>query len=131
MIPSYRNTEYGIEKYHYEVEIYFNTFQVFEPYSHIEKFESENLLESRQNAFKRYEILLAMVQRQGYFFLPFASQEDFVQGENACYSAYLFLVEEIDGEEELFIIQGENEKTTIDALKSEKEIFERLKIGQS
>jgi hypothetical protein len=131
MIPSYRNTEYSIEKYHYEVEIFFNTFEVFEPYSHIEKFESENLLESRQNAFKRYEILLAMVERQGYFFLPFARREDFVQGENACYSAQLFLVEDIDGEEELYVIQGEDETTTIDALKSEKEIFERLKTSQS
>lgn len=131
MIPSYRNTDHGLVKYHYEVEIYFNTFEVYEPYSHIEKFENDNLLESRQNAFKRYEILLAMVERQGYFFLPFARREDFVQGENACYSAQLFLVEDIDGEDELYVIQGEDEKTTIDALKSEKEIFERLKISKS
>jgi hypothetical protein len=88
-------------------------------------------MESRQNAFERYEILLAMVERQGHFFLPFARQEDFVQGENASYSAKLFLVEDIEGEEELYIIQGEDEKTTIDALKSEKEIFESLKISQS
>ncbi len=131
MIPSYRNTENGLVKYHYEVEIYFNTFEVYEPYSHIEKFECDNLMESRQNAFERYEILLAMVERQGHFFLPFARQEDFVQGENASYSAQVFLVEDIDGEEELYVIQGEDEKTTIDALKSEKEIFERLKISKS
>ena len=46
-------------------------------------------------------------------------------------SAQVCLVEDIDGEEELYVIQGEDEKTTIDALKSEKEIFERLKISQS
>ena len=131
MIPSFRKTNNGLEKYHYEVEIFFNTFEVFEPYSHIEKFEHENLLEARNKAFERYDILLSMVQKQGRFFLPFASQEKFVQGENACFSAQLFLVEENDCDEELYIIHGENEKTTIEALKCEKEIFERLTTSQN
>lgn len=72
IIPSFVISDSGLEKYHYEIEIYFNTFEEFAPYSHLEKFESDNLLEAREKAFERYEILLSMVQKQGRFFLPFA-----------------------------------------------------------
>ena len=126
MIPSYRNTQKGLELYHYEVEIYFNTYNEFAPYSHIEKFESGNLLEAREKAFERYEILLSMVQKQGRFFLPFASPENFVKGENASWAAFIMLIEKNGEEEEIYTIKGQDEKTTLEALNSEKEIFERL-----
>lgn len=132
MIPSFRKADQGLINYHFEVEIYFNTFEEFAPYSHIEKFESDNLLEARERAFQRYEILLSMVQKQGRFFLPFASRENFVKGENASYLAQIYLIEEIRGEiDEIYIIRGGDEKTTLEALQSEKEIFVRLSVSQN
>ena len=127
MIKSILKTNGITESFYYLVEVYISTFNVYESYVHSEVIRSEDLMEAREKAHKRREELISNLEKQGMFFLPFASQQNFVQGENACYSVDLFLIHDIDGEEEIHTIIGHGDCSSISALKFEKDIFERLK----
>jgi hypothetical protein len=127
MIKSILKTKGITESFYYLVEVYISTFNVYESYVHSEVIRCEDLMEAREKAHKRREELISNLEKQGMFFLPFASQQNFVQGENACYSVDLFLIHDIDGEEDIHAIIGHGDCSSISALKFEKEIFERLK----
>lgn len=131
MVKSILKTNGIRESFYYLVEVYISTFNVYESYVHSEEIRCEDLMEAREKAYKRREELILKLEEQGMFFLPFASQENFVQGENACYSVDLFLIQDIDGEEEIHTIIGHGDCSTTEALQFEKQIFERLKISQS
>jgi hypothetical protein len=125
-------TELGIEKFHYEVEIFISTFGAYESYSHTEEFADENLKKAKFQALKRAQELELILKQQGMFFLPFASPDEFILGKNACYSISVSLIQEFDDEDiEIHTIEGEDLCTTEEALLFESEIFDQLAINQN
>jgi hypothetical protein len=53
MKKAFLKTESGIEKFHYEVEVFISTFGAYESYSHSEEFADENLQKAKFQALKR------------------------------------------------------------------------------
>ena len=116
----------GKDQYYYRVDVFITTFNVFEPYVHTEIFENDNLHQARENALLRADELISILVKQGMFFLPFATQEEFVLGENACYSVTVSIVVQSDGNYIEYPIFGEDEFRTEEALRFEKEVYENL-----
>ncbi len=124
-------TENGIIKYHYEIDVFICSGNVYENYSHREEFKYDDLLEAREKAFSRREEIIYLLEQQGMFFLPFASHEDFTQGKNALYTVSLILVEEINDDIEIYVLEGNKKYLLPEDLQREKEILKRLSNNQS
>ncbi len=116
----------GEDQYYYRVDVFITTFNVFEPYVHTEIFERDNLNEARENSVLRADEIISILVKQGMFFLPFATPEEFVLGENACYSVTVSIVMQSDGNYIEYPILGEDEFRTEGALRFEKEVYENL-----
>jgi hypothetical protein len=116
----------GEGQYYYRVDVFITTFNVFEPYVHTEIFEMDNLNKARENALHRADELISILVKQGMFFLPFARPEEFVLGENTCYSVTVYIVELTDDFYFEYPIFGEDEFRTEEALRFEKEVYENL-----
>ena len=127
MKQSFIETEYGFVKYYYQIKIFTSTMGVTESFTHVEYFKDVDLLKAREDAFERYPKILDEIEKQGRYFLPYASPEDFVYGENACYSVTLSLVEEIEDDRiEIYEIEGESECIIAFGLDYEKFIIKSL-----
>ena len=131
LVKSSIQTENGILKYHYEIEVFICTGNVYENYSHREQFKYDDLMEAREKAFSRRQEIISLLKHQGMFFLPFASNADFIQGKNALYTVSLILIEEINDDVEIYVLEGNEKYLLPEDLKREKEILERLTINQS
>lgn len=131
LVKSSIQTENGILKYHYEIDVFICSGNVYENYSHREQFKYDDLMEAREKAFSRREEIISLLKQQGMFFLPFASHSHFVQGKNAQYTVSLILIEEINDDVEIYVLEGNKKYLLPEALQFEKQIFERLQISQS
>jgi hypothetical protein len=116
----------GEGQYYYRVDVFITTFIVFDPYVDTEIFEMDNLNKARENALHRADELISILIKQSMFFLPFATPEEFVLGENACYSVTVSIVVQSDGSHIEYPIFGEDEFRTEEALRFEKEVYENL-----
>ena len=112
--------------HHYEVEIFITTFGVYEPYKNIQVFKADNIRNAKQMAHANYENVAQRLKNQGGFILPFASPENFIQGENACYSVFLSLVQTENEMMDVYTILGGGESIEAEALAYEQEILSQF-----
>ncbi len=130
MIQSIKNTEFGLEKYYYQIDVMVSTMGITDSFTHIEYFKDINLLKAREDAFNRYPEILEGIEKEGKYYLPFASPEDFVYGKNACYSVTLSFVEETENGIEIHEIEGEEEHIVEAGLDYEEFIIASLLLDQ-
>lgn len=129
MVPSFRNSENGSQFYYYKIEVFIATFDIYDSYTHFEEFRYDDLREARKSAFVRQSELINILEKQGMFFLPFAKQENFVFGKNACYSVILSLViEDHLGEKEIVTLISSDEPEIDNSFWIESQILEQLRI---
>lgn len=126
LVKSSIQTENGILKYHYEIDVFICTGNVYENYSHREQFKYDDLMEAREKAFSRRQEIISLLEQQGMFFLPFSSHVDFILGKNALYTVSLILIEEINDDEEIYVLEGNKKYLLPEDLQGEKEILKRL-----
>ena len=104
------------------------TFRADEEFKEDVDIRDIDLKIARKKAIKRYAEIQVELKNRGKYILPFASPDKFVFGKNACYTIWLSLVEEQDGEEEVHIVHGEPREDMLDALAYEKRVFEILTV---
>ena len=86
-------------------------------------------MDSREAGIKWYCETIKGLNREGKYFLPFASPSEYIEGKHAAYSVNLSLVETSDGDEYEYVLLGEDQDTMLDTLEIEKLLFEHLEIG--
>jgi hypothetical protein len=91
-------------------------------------FDLPYLLESREAGIKWYVDTLKGLERQGKYFLPFASPSDFVEGKNAAYTVTLSFIEIFDGDEFEYTLLGTNEDYLNSTLEMEEMIYGRIEF---
>jgi hypothetical protein len=120
-------------KHKYRGNVFVTTFGLDpnknEPFNHTVDFESPNLFDSREAGIKWYCETIKGLNREGKYFLPFASPSEYIEGKHAAYSVNLSLVETSDGDEYEYVLLGEDQDTMLDTLEIEKLLFEHLEIG--
>ena len=126
MIQSFHFTEYGMENYYYEIEVFVSTLGLHEPYTHIEQIADIDLSQARSKAIQRYKDIENGILANGKFYLSYASPADFVYGENACYSITLSFVHTYGDEIEKYALAGVDGALHIEALEFENYIFHEL-----
>jgi hypothetical protein len=127
MIQSFRFTEYGMEKFYYEIEVFVGTHGLHESYIHIEQITDIDLNLARKKAINNYFEIEKGIIASGKFHLPYASPADFVYGENASYSMILSLVHEYGDIKVRYELAGADEASHIEAEEFENYIFQELK----
>ena len=93
-------------------------------------FDLSNIMESREAGIKWYVDTLTGLEKVGKYFLPFASPSDFIPGKHAAYSVKLSLIEYYDGDENEYILLGEDEGYSNDTLQIEEFVFIGVGIKQ-
>ena len=93
-------------------------------FNHTVDFESPNLLDSREAGIKWYYETIKGLNREGKYFLPFASPSEYIEAKHAAYSVNLSLVETSDGEEFEYVLLGEDDESMQDTLEIESLLFE-------
>ena len=131
MVKSYIETDDGTKNYHYEIDVFICSGNVYENYSHREQFKYDDLMEAREKAFSRRKEIISLLEQQGMFFLPFSSHFDFILGKNALYTVSLILIEEINDDVEIYVLEGNEKYLLPEDLQREKDILKRLSINQS
>jgi hypothetical protein len=118
--------------YYYQVDEFVTTFGKDpgknKPFSHTEFFRHNDLHEARKCAFEYYKQRLNGFEKNGGYFLPFASPENFVEGKNSNYSITLYLVEVGETVGEIFHpIAGEDTDEVRESLELEKMVLNLYK----
>jgi len=131
MVKSHFETDDGTINYHYEIDVFICTGNVYENYSHREQFKYDDLMKAREKAFSRRQEIISLLEKQGMFFLPFSSHVDFILGKNALYTVSLILIEEINDDVEIYVLEGNEKYLLSEDLQREKDILKRLSINQS
>jgi len=113
--------------YFYVVTEYVTTFQMDdgknEPYSHVTKFEGNNLMDCKYQAEQYYYERLNGLEK-GKYFLPYATPQDFELGKNAAFSITLSFVEYYtDNEYFEHTLIGEDEETTSESKEIETAVL--------
>lgn len=126
MIQSFHFTEYGMENYYYEIEVFVSTLGLHEPYTHIEQITDIDLSQARTKAIELHNEIADGILANGKYYLPYASPADFVYGENACYSITLSFVHSYGDIVEKYALSGVDEASHIEALEFENYIFQEL-----
>lgn len=126
MVQSFHFTNYGMEKYYYEIVAFVSTQGLHEPYTHIEQIADIDLSQTRSKAIQRYKDIENGILANGKFHLPYASPADFVYGENACYSITLSIVHTYGDVIEKYALAGVDDASHIEALEFESYIFNEL-----
>lgn len=115
-------------KHKYRGNVFVTTFGLDpdknEPFDHTVDFESPNLLESREAGVKWYCETIIGLNRVGKYFLPFASQSEYIEGKHAAYNVTLSLVETYNGEEYEYILLGDDEDSLNQTLEIEEFLYE-------
>lgn len=100
---------------YYRVAVYVTTFEgdegKNEPFEHVEEFKGNDFSKIALEAWECYLKTNNNLASKGGYFLPFASEKDFVQGKNSAYSCMISLVvhwsdDEETGEDE-YPLEGE------------------------
>jgi len=91
-------------------------------------FDFSYLMESREAGIKWYVETLKGLEREGKYFLPFASPSDFIKGKHAAYSVTLSLIEIFDYDEFEYILLGTDEDYLNSTLEMEELIFGRIEF---
>lgn len=122
-----RNLDCAVTTYKYRGWVSVTTFGEdpghHDPYYHTEDFEDSDMLKARTKAYNWYIETLAGLEREGKYFLPFASPEDFVSGKNAAYSVVVSLVICSGSEEDEYDLFGADDQTFEDTLEMEQMIL--------
>jgi hypothetical protein len=95
-----------------------------EPFSYTIDFDNAELIEARREGIKWFEETIQGIQREGKYFLPYASPEEFELGKHAAYSVILSLVEICGKEEYEYDLLGTDIQTMHDTLEIEEFLFE-------
>jgi len=127
MIQSFCFTEYGMEKFYYEIDVFVSTNGLHEPYTHIEQITDIDLNQARKKAINKYIEIEKGIIASGKFHLPYASPAEFVYGENANYSMILSLIHEYGDVTEKYELFGADDASHIEAEEFENYIFQKLK----
>lgn len=127
MIQSFCFTEYGMEKFYYEIEVFVSTNGLHEPYTHIEQITDIDLYLARKKAINKYIEIEKGLIASGKFYLPYASPAEFVYGKNANYSMILSLVHEYGDRTEKYELVGADDVSHNEAKEFESYIFQELK----
>ena len=126
MIQSFHFTEYGMENYYYEIEVFVSTLGLHEPYTHTEQIADIDLSRARKMAIQMYKDIENGILANGKFHYPYASPADFVYGKNACYSITLSFVHSYGDVIEKYALVGVDEASHIEAIEFENYIFQEL-----
>lgn len=127
-------------EFFYRVTEYVTTFNkdkgANEPFENVTEFKDHNLSKCRDEAVKWYNDRLAGLEKEGKYFLPFASPKDFKEGENAAFSINLALVEVslVEDSEVVEIehyLAGESEEDIQEGREQEEMLFKALALRQS
>ncbi len=91
--------------YFYRIIIFLSTERAdnekTEPFHDYKDFENADLLTCRNEAIEYYKEVIRGIEKNGRFFLPFASPKDFVLGQNANYMVQLLFVQHHDDDDEM------------------------------
>jgi len=119
-------------KHKYRGNVFVTTFGLdpnkSEPFYVTVDFELPSLLDSRKAGIKWYNETIQSLNREGKYFLPFASPSEYIPGKHAAYSVSLSLVEIFDGDEFEDVLLGEDYDKMIETMEIEQYLFENLKI---
>jgi len=119
-------------KHKYRGNVFVTTFGLDpnknEPFNHTVDFDLPSLLDSRKAGIKWYNETIQGLNREGKYFLPFASPSEYIPGKHAAYSVSLSLVEIFDGDEFEDVLLGEDYDKMIETMEIEQYLFENLKI---
>ena len=126
MIQSFHFTEYGMENYYYEIEVFESTLGLHEPYIHIEQIADIDLSQAKTMAIQKYNSIQNGILANGKFHLPYASPSEFVYGKNACFSITLSFVHSYGDVIEKYALAGVDEASHIEAIEFENYIFQEL-----
>jgi hypothetical protein len=126
MVQSFHFTDYGMENYYYEIEVFVSTLGLHEPYTHIEQIADLDLRQARSKAIQRHNDIENGLLANGRFYLHYASPADFVYGENACYSITLWFVHTYGDVIEKYALAGVDDASHIEGLEFENYIFYEL-----
>ncbi len=125
-----RNLNCSVTTYKYRGYLSVTTFGADpgknEPFYHSEDFECTNLLVAREKAINWFKQTIAGLKREGKYFLPFASPEDFIMGKNAAFSVVVSLVICQGVNEDEFDLLGTDDGTMEDTLELEDMILKQL-----
>jgi hypothetical protein len=120
-------------KHKYRGNVFVTTFGLDpnknEPFNHKVDFDLPSLLDSRKAGIKWYNETIQGLNREGKYFLPFASPSEYIPGKHAAYSVSLSLVEIFDGDEFEDVLLGEDYDKMIETMEIEQYLFENLKIN--
>jgi hypothetical protein len=120
-------------KHKYRGNVFVTTFGLDpnknEPFNHTVDFDLPSLLDSRKAGIKWYNETIQGLNREGKYFLPFASPSEYITGKHAAYSVSLSLVEIFDGDEFEDVLLGEDYDKMIETMEIEQYLFENLKIN--
>ena len=120
-------------KHKYRGNVFVTTFGLDpnknEPFNYTVDFDLPSLLDSRKAGIKWYNETIQGLNREGKYFLPFASPSEYIPGKHAAYSVSLSLVEIFDGDEFEDVLLGEDYDKMIETMEIEQYLFENLKIN--
>lgn len=119
-----RNLDCAVTTYKYRGCVSVTTFGEdpghHDPYYHTEDFEDPNPLIARSKALSWYKHTIAGLEREGRYFLPFASPDEFVLGKNAAYTVMVSFVICNGSDEDEYDLLGTDERTMNDTLELEE-----------
>jgi len=114
-------------KYKYRGDVFVTTFGLdpnkSEPFYETVDFELPSLLDSRKAGIKWYNETIQGLNREGKYFLPFASPSEYIPSKHSSYSVTLSLVEIFDGDEFEYVLLGEDDESMQETLEIESYLF--------
>ena len=118
------NLSCAVTTYKYRGRVSVSTFGADpgknEPFVHTVDFEESDPLVARGKALTWYKFTIEGLEREGKYFLPFASPEDFVLGKHAMYCVVVSFVICNGSDEDEYDLLGTDEQTMQDTLEIEE-----------
>lgn len=123
MFIKLRDQDYFHTKHKYRGFVLVTTFgkdpNKTEPFSYSIDFDNPQLDKAREEGIKWYQETIQGLEREGKYFLPFASPDEFELGKHAAYSVSLSLVETYGQEEYEYDLLGTDEDTMNETIEME------------
>jgi hypothetical protein len=120
--------EYFKTRHIYRGYVFVTTFgkdpKQSEPFSYTIDFDNPSLCEAKKEGIKWYQETMTGIEREGKYFLPYATPDEFVLGKHAAFTVTLSLVEICGNQEDEYTLLGTDLQTMQNTIEIEEFLFQ-------